>query len=66
MIKITVFRNIRVFWDLIVFCLCSYALLEYLLYLLCTKLIYFFSFFDLKAFLTLQKGTCLTKEFLYV
>ena len=66
MMKITVFHNISVFWDLIVFCLCSYALLEYLLYLLCTKLVYFFRFFALKAFLKLQKGTCLTKEFLYV
>ena len=66
MTKITVFRNIGVFWDLIVFCLSSYALLEYLLYLLCTKLVYFFRFFTLKAFLKLQKGTCSTKEFLHV
>ena len=66
MTKITVFHNISVFWDFIVFCLCSYALLEYLLYLLCTKLVYFFRFFALKAFLTLQKGSFLTKEFLYV
>ena len=66
MMKITVFRNISVFWDFIVFCFCSYALLEYLQYLLCTKLVYFFRFFALKAFLKLQKGTCLTKELLYV
>ena len=61
--KITVFHNIGVFWDFIVFCSCSYAFLEYLLYLLCTKIVYFFRFFALKAVLKLQKGTCLTKEF---
>ena len=63
MTKVTFFCNISVFWELIVFCLSSYALLEYLLYLLCTKLVYFFRFFALKAFLKLQKGSCLTKEF---
>ena len=63
MTKITVFHNISAFCHVIVFCLCSYALLEYPLYLLCTKLLYFFRFFALKVFLKLQKGTCLTKEF---